>query len=211
MVDAKTEKFIDIDRNFDESINLAKQIYFEGKVFIYPTDTIYGFGANPFNEEAIKRIDKIKGREIGKMYILLVGDIETLLKYVEINSERHLDFLISIWPNPVSVVLNLNTKFKEILRRDTIAFRIPHHRFCMKFLSELKMPLISTSVNRSKQPPIIEPSIIRDEFSSEVYAIFYSKKRSFFKASTIINLSDSKPELIREGKIKFNDLLKKFG
>ena len=73
------------------------------------------------------------------------------------------------------------------------------------------MPLISTSVNRSNVPPIIEPGLIRDEFSSDVEAIFYSKKRSFFKASTIITLVDSKPCLIREGKIKYNDLLKKFG
>ena len=210
MIETKTAKLIDIDKNFDESISLAKKIYLEGNIFIYPTDTIYGFGANPFNEEAIKNVDRIKGREIGKMYILLINEVDLLLKYVDINSENHLDFLISIWPNPVSVILNLNTKFREILHRDSVAFRIPNHRFCLKLLSELKMPLVSTSVNRSKQKPIIEPSIIRDEFSSEVDAIFYSKKKSFFKASTIIDLSDSKPKLIREGKIKFDDLLKKF-
>ena len=211
MVNSKTAELINIDNNFEESINLAKKIYFEGKVFIYPTDTIYGFGANPFNEEAVKRVDNIKGRELGKMYLFLVGDIDTLLKYVEINSEKHQDFLISIWPNPVSVVLNLNSKSRKILQQDTVAFRIPNHRFCLKLLSELKMPLISTSVNRSKQPPITEPSLIKDEFFSEVEAILISKKKSFFKASTIINLSNSKPELIREGKIKFQDLLKKFG
>ncbi len=210
MVETKTAKLIDIDRNFDESIGLAKKIYFEGKVFIYPTDTIYGFGANPFNEEAIKDVDRIKGRKIGKTYILLISEIDILLKYVDINSENHLDFLISIWPNPVSVILNLNTKFQGILHRDNAAFRIPNHRFCLKLLSELKMPLISTSVNRSKQTPIVEPSIIKDEFSSDVDAIFYSQKKSFFQASTIIDLSDSKPTLIREGKIKFDDLLKKF-
>lgn len=211
MLKEKTAKFINIDKSLEESINIAKKIYFEGKIFVYPTDTIYGFGANPFNEQAIERVNRIKGREPGKMYILLVGDIDTLLQYVDINSEKHLDFLISIWPNPVSVILNLNSKFREILHIDNAAFRIPHHRFCLKLLSELKMPLISTSVNRSNRPPITEPGLIRDEFSSEVEAIFYSKKRSFFKASTIITLVDSKPCLIREGKIKYNDLLKKFG
>ncbi len=207
----KTAKFINIDTNLEESINTAKKIYFEGKIFIYPTDTIYGFGGNPFNEQAVDCVNKIKGRELGKMYILLVNDINTLLQYVKINSEKHLDFLISIWPNPVSVVLNLNSNFRKILQRDNVAFRIPHHRFCLKLLSELKMPLISTSVNRSGQPPVIEPGLIHDEFSSEVEAIFFSKKRSFFNASTIITLVDSKPGLIREGKIKYNDLLKKFG
>ena len=211
MVKSSEAKLINIDTNFEESVSLAKKIYYEGKVFIYPTDTIYGFGANPFNEDAVKSVDVIKGRELWKMYILLIGDIDTLLKYVEINSERHLDFLISIWPNSVSVILNLNLKTREILQRENAAFRIPNHRFCLKLLSDLKMPLISTSVNRSKQPPITEPSIIIDEFLPDVEAILYSKKKPFIQASTIINLCNSKPALVREGKIKFDDLLKKFG
>lgn len=210
MVKTQTAKFINIDKEFEESVKMAKQIYFEGNVFIYPTDTIYGIGANPFNEDAIKQVDNIKGREFGKMYILLVGDINTLLNYIEINSEKHLDFLISLWPNPVSVVLNLKSKTREILDRDNAAFRIPNHRFCLKLLSELGMPLVSTSVNRSKQAPVVEPGLIRDDFSSEVEAIFYSKKRSFFKSSTIIDLTENRPRLIREGKINFNDLIKKF-
>jgi L-threonylcarbamoyladenylate synthase len=207
----KKAELINIEDNFEKSINLAKRIYFEGKVFIYPTDTIYGLGANPFNESAVNRVGKIKGREVGKMYILLVADIKTLLKYVEVDSEKHLDFLMAIWPNPVSVVLNLNPKSRKIFEIETAAFRIPNNRFCLKLLSELGMPLISTSVNRSKQPPMTELSLIQDEFSFEVDAIFYSKKKSFLKSSTLINLSDSKPQLIREGKIKFDALLKKLG
>lgn len=210
MIKTKKLKMINIDKNFDEAIQRAREIYFEGKIFIYPTDTIYGFGANPFNEDAVQLVDNIKGRELGKMYILIVNDIENLLKYVEINNESHFDFLISIWPNPVSVILNLNAATKKILNRETVAFRIPHHRFCLKLVSEIGMPVISTSVNRSKQFPMIEPGAIKDEFSSEVEAIFYSEKKSYFQASTLIDLSGNEPELIREGRIKFNDVLKKY-
>ncbi|MGE5845831.1 MAG: L-threonylcarbamoyladenylate synthase [Ignavibacteria bacterium] len=202
--------FINIESDFEFSLKEAKRIYLEGGVFVYPTDTIYGFGANPFNEEAVERIDKIKGREAGKMYILLIKDINNLQKYVEMQSEKHFDFLLSIWPNPVSVVLNLNEKTKKILKTDTIAFRIPNHRFCLKLLGELQMPLISTSVNRSSENPAIDPILIKENFENEVDAIFYSEKRIFIPASTLIDLSGSKPELIREGKIKFKDLLGKF-
>ena len=72
------------------------------------------------------------------------------------------------------------------------------------------MPLISTSVNRSDQEPLSEISMIKDTFSSEVSAIFYTDKKSFITASTLIDLSDSNPVLLREGKIKFEDLLEKF-
>jgi L-threonylcarbamoyladenylate synthase len=203
-------QFINIDTNFENSVKEAKKIYLQGGVFIYPTDTIYGFGANPFNDDAVGRINKIKGREEGKMYIFLVKDIDTLNKYVEFHFEKHLDFLLSIWPNPVSVVLNLNEKTKKILKTDTVAFRIPNHRFCLKLLGELKMPLISTSVNKSSESPIADPLMIRENFESEVDAIFYSDKKTFFPASTLIDLSGSKPRLLREGKIKYKDLLGKF-
>jgi L-threonylcarbamoyladenylate synthase len=206
----KSDKLINIDSDIDIAVKQAGKIYFEGGVFIYPTDTIYGFGANPFNEEAVNRVNEIKGREAGKWHILLIDGINNLLKYVELKSEKDMDFLISIWPNPVSVILNLNNKTRSILKRNTAAFRIPNHRFCQKLLSEIKMPLISTSVNRNTQAPITEPSLIKDKFASEVEAVFFTEKKSFYNASTIIDLCDAKLKLVREGKIKFEELLAKY-
>jgi L-threonylcarbamoyladenylate synthase len=206
----KEAELVNIDKNLGFAVAKAEKMYLAGTVFIYPTDTVPGFGANPFNEDAVSKINEIKGRDAGKMYILLINSIENLLKYIDIESEKHIDFLLSIWPNPVSVVLKLNTKTASLLGQETAAFRIPNHRFCLKLLEKLKMPLISTSVNRSTHPPLIEPSLIRDEFSSEVDTIFYTEKKSFYEASTIINLVESSPRLLREGKIKFEDLLQKF-
>jgi L-threonylcarbamoyladenylate synthase len=210
MIKTKDAEKIHIDEDFKSAVQKAKKLYLEGKVFVYPTDTIYGFGANPFNEEAVKRIDDIKRRESGKMYILLINSIETLLKYIEIKSEKHLDFFLSIWPNPVSIVLTLNSRTSEIFGVRTAAFRIPNNRFCLHLTSELQMPLISTSVNRSGENPLLEPSMIENEFYSEVDAIFYSNKKAIHQASTLIDLSDSEPVLLREGKIKFEDIIEKF-
>ena len=210
MIKIKNADIINIDDNFDNAVQRAKELYLAGSVFIYPTDTIYGFGANPFNSDAVKNITDIKRRDEGKKYILLIDSIENLLKYVEIQSEKHLDFLLAIWPNPVSVVLRLNSKTSEIFGSKTAAFRIPNHRFCQKLTYELKMPLISTSVNRSSNPPVTEPSLIKEEFSSEVDAIFLTEKKSFIKASTLIDLSNCEPKLLREGKLKYEDLIQNF-
>lgn len=203
-------EIINIDKNPADAVTLAKKIYLEGGVFVYPTDTIYGFGANPFNDEAIQRINLIKGRDKWKRYILLINTIEDLKRYVELSSEKHFDFLLSIWPNPVSVVLKLNDEMKKLFNSETSAFRIPNHRFCSQLLSELKMPLISTSVNRTEEEPLNDVSIITEIFGNEVDAIFYNKKKSFFQASTLIDLTSDEPLLVREGKIKFKDLMKKF-
>jgi L-threonylcarbamoyladenylate synthase len=210
MIETKSAEIINIDKKFEQTVGKAKKYYLEGSIFIYPTDTIYGFGANPFNEDAVKRIDAIKGRNDSKPYILLIDSIDTLSKYVDIKSEKHLDFLLAIWPNPVSVVLNLNKKTQSILNNETAAFRIPNHRFCLKLLEQIQMPIISTSVNRGGEEPLNEISLIKDAFLSDVDAIFYSEKKSFIKASTLIDLGNSHPLLLREGKLKFEDLLQKF-
>lgn len=201
---------VNVDENFEKAVKAANELFFNGGVFIYPTDTIYGFGGNPFNDEVLRKITRIKGRPDWKRYIHLIGSVEILMKYVEIKSEKFYDFLISIWPNPVSVVLKLNQQTRDILGSETGAFRIPNNRFCLKLLNEIKMPLISTSVNRSGKEPMNDPDMIIQEFGKEVDAVFYSTKKSFFEASTVIDLSDEKPKLIREGKIKFSDIVKNY-
>ena len=210
MIKTKEIDFICVEDEFENSIIKAKKIYLEGGVFVYPTDTIYGLGANPFNEEALEKVNSIKGRQEGKNYILLIDSIDTLSKYVELNSEKHLDFLQSIWPNPVSVVLNLNKRTSSVLQIDTAAFRIPNHRFCQKLAAELHMPIISTSVNKTGLPPVNHPEIIKQEFSSEVSGIFYSNKRYFDKVSTLIDLTGNDLVLLREGKVKFDELTEKY-
>lgn len=200
---------VNIDENFDKSVKLAQELFLKGSIFIYPTDTIYGFGGNPFNEDVIKKISNVKGKTNWRRYIFLISDIEMLKNYSEINSEKYLDFLLSIWPNPVSVILKLNKDYQEILQMETAAFRVPNHRFCSKLLNELKMPLISTSVNRTGNEPMNDSSMIIQEFANEVDAIFYSESKSFVEASTLIDLSSDKPKYIREGRLKFVDLMKK--
>lgn len=209
MIDMKKHLLINIDEKFEESVKIAAELFLTGSVFIYPTDTIYGFGGNPFNETAIKKISEIKGKINWRRYIFLISDLEILKSYADITSERYLDFLLSIWPNPVSVILKLNNKYQELLKSETGAFRIPNHRFCLKLINELKMPLVSTSVNRTGNEPMNDPSQIIQEFASEVDAIFYSDKKSFFEASTLIDLSKDEPVLVREGRIKFVELMKK--
>ncbi len=209
MIKTKKSILINIDEKFDESIKLANELFLNGSIFIYPTDTIYGFGGNPFNETAIAKISEVKGKGNWRRYIFLISDIEMLKHYADINSEKYLDFLLSIWPNPVSVILKLNKKYQELLNLETGAFRIPNYRFCQKLISEIKMPLISTSVNRTGIEPLNHPSQIIQEFANEVDAIFYSDKKSFCEASTLIDLSKDEPVLVREGKIKFVELMKK--
>jgi L-threonylcarbamoyladenylate synthase len=204
------ENLINIDEHPESSLILAVSLYQSGKIFIYPTDTIYGLGGNPFDENVVTRIAAIKGRNEKKQFVWLVSDFENLLNYVDVTFENHLDFLQKIWPGPVSVVLNLNDRTKKITDYSTIAVRIPDNNFCQKLLAEISQPLISTSVNRSGEEPANEIKLIAKNFSKEVDTIIYNSDLVKHSSSTIIDLTTENPKLIREGSVKFVELLKNF-
>ncbi len=201
---------INVDEEPIRAINEAQRIFYEGGIFIYPTDTIYGFGANPFNNEACNTVAEIKQRDDRKQFIMLVHNIDTLMKYVSITDEFHIDFLLTVWPNPVSVILNLNRETSKLLGFATGAFRIPYHNFCNKLLSAIKMPLISNSVNRSGEPPMNDFVTMKQEFLTEVDAILYSRKSQFQISSTVIDLTGHEMKLLREGRVAFKILQTKF-
>lgn len=205
----KTQE-VNIDEEFAGAVQTAQKIFFAGGVFAYPTDTIYGFGANPFNKEAVDKISAIKQRDDSKRYIYLAGDIQTVLKYTNVQQDCFVDFLLSIWPNPVTVILPVKKEYSGVFNTETIGFRIPNHTFCLKLLSAIKMPLISTSINRSGQEPLNEYSQIAQEFTDEVDALFYSVKKQFTRVSTVISLASGQLELVREGRVHFNEIITKF-
>ena len=202
-----SEKIINVEEFPEKALQVASNLYHSGKVFIYPTDTIYGIGGNPFDQKVVRRIAEIKGRNENKQFIWMINNIENLLNYVEIVFEKHLDFLQSIWPAPVSVVLNLNERTKRIVEFETIAVRIPKNNFCQELLKEIGQPLISTSVNRSGQEPVNNVEELGKNFIEEVDAIIFSREQTKQASSTIINLTSEEPKLIREGAIKFVELL----
>ena len=203
-----TKNIISVDEQPDLSLNLAVDLYQSGKIFIYPTDTIYGIGGNPFDEEVIRKISEIKGRVEKKQFIWLLSDLEKVLNYVKLHSKHHYDFLLKIWPGPVSVVFDLNERVRETTKFDTIAIRVPDNKFCQELLKELSQPLISTSVNYSNEKPMMDIEKIIQNFSEQVDAIFYGVESTDKVHSTIINLTQEEPKLIREGSIKFIELLK---
>lgn len=207
MHEARKGKLVAIDDDFNGAVNQAAQIFNEGGVFVYPTDTIYGIGGDPFDINTVARINSIKGRDESKRFILLIDNLERLLSYVNVVLDKHFDFLHSIWPNPVSVILNLNQDSAKHLGSKTAAFRIPHHRFSRTLISEIKKPIISTSANRSGQEPLLERDFINYELGPELDCIFYSEKKSHKVASTLVDLTGNQPVLIREGIVKFEDLM----
>ena len=205
-----TARLINIDIDLHAAVNEAAKLFHSGDVFIYPTDTVYGFGCNPFDQSALNKIGILKTRKENKRYIILIDSIESLYKYVKPVNDRYAKLLMKLWPNPVSVILNLNQKTGEKLNYENAAFRIPANNFCITLLNKLDMPLISTSVNLSNEKQLNDYLTIKSNFQDRVSAIFYSNSESDTNPSTIIDLTKTEPVVIREGKINFMELYQKF-
>ena len=151
----------------------------KGKIFLLPTDTVYGFHALVDDVSAIKNIVKIKKRKERKYFINLIAEISDLKKFdIKIN-ENQKKFLEKIWPGKVTIIFtDVNGEKKS--------FRIPAHRKLRNFIKKIG-PIISTSANRSGELPIFEPDKLSTALKNNVD--FYIDEGSLkSKPSTILEL-----------------------
>ncbi len=120
------------------------------KIFLLPTDTIYGLHARAFDEESVKKISSLKMRPAGKSFIVLISNIEDLKKFDIALTDRVKDFLSKIWPGPYSVLLEKQdcSAFQHISTSCKIAFRMPNKKELLEFI-EKTGPLVSSSANIS--------------------------------------------------------------
>jgi L-threonylcarbamoyladenylate synthase len=121
----------------------------ENKVFILPTDTIYGFSALAFDKSGIEKIYQIKKRERNKPMINLISSISDLKKFNVELDQRQKDFLKKIWPGPVSVILKNK-------RGEKTSFRIPAKKDLLEFIKKVG-PIVSTSLNISGENHLSNP------------------------------------------------------
>ncbi len=199
---------INIDDRAKDALSVATKLFFEGKVFIYPTDTLYGFGGNPFNEEVISRIVKVKHLNDANTFVLLVNSIEMLMRYIEIQDDRDIELFPQIWPGPISLRFRLNGHASAVMNTDKAIFRMPNHSFCKKLIDSMHLPILATGVYRSGEAPLEDYITIRQEFLGDIDALFYTEAKCYNVSSTLIDFTTPTPELLREGKVKFNDFNK---
>ncbi len=134
-------------------IEQAEKVIKEGGVILYPTDTVWGLGCDPNNEEAIQKINKIKQREETKSFILLVNSERLLNQYTKIIPEVCYD-LIDFANLPLTIIYPIGKSVsKQILGPDgSVAIRVIKHDFCNGLINKPKHGIVSTSANISNQP-----------------------------------------------------------
>lgn len=189
-----------------EGVKEASRILSEGGVVVFPTDTVYGVGCNPFDKNAVKRIYKIKNREPSKPLPVLTYSKETAEKIVEFDrdSERIAD---TMWPGPLTIILKTKEeKIKESLNvEEKVAVRVPNHR-CTLELLRLCRYVVGTSANLSGSQSTTDPEECeRDIVGYDL--LLDGGKIAGRGESTIIEMSGGELKIHREGEIKKGDIL----
>jgi len=130
----------------------------QGQVVVLPTDTVYGFSCLATNKQAIRRIQRLKGRDAKKPFIVLMADINMVKKYarVSIQQEKMLDQIWRFQKRPTTVILSPKNKLLQKVSGCStgLAIRLPKLSFLIKILKAVDEPIISTSLNISGQPVI---------------------------------------------------------
>lgn len=171
-----------------------------GKTLLYPTDTVWGIGCDPENEEAVKQLEKIKNRPDEKSFILLVDSVAMLERYVTNFPEVCYD-LIDFAERPLTIIYDQPINLpKSILAADgSIAIRVTEDLNCKKLIQRLRKPLVSTSANLSGQPTPGSFPEISEEIKSAVDMILNERLEDKMRVpSSIIKVSsDHSVKVIR--------------
>ena len=150
------------------SIKKATSVLESGGIIAYPTDTIYGFGCDARNEEAIKRLNKIKGRSAPMS--VLCPNFQKFSSWIDLPSHEKVIVEKQVKPKTTLIVpVKSNVVSNLVLGNgNTLGIRISNHPFCISVARNYPSPITTTSVNRSGYEPFSDPYKIELEFSNEI-------------------------------------------
>lgn len=180
-------------------INKAVEVLKSGGIIIFPTDTYYGLGCDLFNKDGLEQILSIKGESETKLLSFICSDLKDISKYAKISDYAYRT-MKRLLPGPYTFILPANKVVPKKLwsKRKTVGIRVPNHAVTLQIVKELGNPMITTSTTTRLGEPIIDPLEIKSIFNSRVDLMLSSDNMSF-NPSSVIDLSQEEPQIIREG------------
>lgn len=197
----KTE-ILKIDRENinNDYIKKAANLIKEGNLVAFPTETVYGLGADGLNNEACKKIYKAKGRPSDNPLILHISDITMLDNLVEEISDKHRK-LFELWPGPMTLIFKKSKLIPDVVTAggDTVAIRFPSDNIARALISEAKRPIAAPSANISGRPSPTKASDVYQDMQGIIPAIIDGGESNIGIESTVIDLSTDEPTILRPG------------
>ena len=191
----------------NQKLSSALSALLNGEIIVYPTDTLYGLGADVFNKEAVRRVFEIKKRAFSLPISVAVSSLDDLGKitYVTSRTKKIVDAFL---PGSLTLVLKKKRAIPDIVTSnlDNVAVRIPNNKIALELLSEFG-PLTCTSANIHSQPT---PSLISDvnmQFKKGEISVLIDDGKLEGTPSTILDLTAEKPRILRKGAITESQIM----
>jgi len=181
-------------------------------VVIYPTDTVYGLGANALDKKSVNKIFRIKERSFKKPISIIIKDVEEAKK-IAVFSRNVEKILNKIWPGPVTVILYKKKIIPDILTGGSkkVGLRIPDCEFTKQLMEKLDFPLTTTSANISGISESANTQDILFQFKNKKIKpdlVIDAGNLPQSQPSTVIDLTGARPKILRAGPVTKNELFK---
>lgn len=186
-----------------ETIEIAATVLRDGKLVAFPTETVYGLGANARSEAAVRGIFEAKGRPSNNPLIVHVAQIADAIALTAQWPEMATKLATAFWPGPLTLVLPSNRSVSDMVTAGgtTVAIRMPAHPVARALLQATRLPIAAPSANRSGQlSPTRAEHVIRD-LQGRIDLILDAGPTPEGIESTVVDLSSDRPRLLRPGSL----------
>jgi len=190
-----------------KNIQVASQTVKQGGLVVYPTDTLYGLGCDPFNVEAVKRVFEVKGEKRKKPLPILASDIHWVKEIAHLSKEAE-KVAERLWPGPLTIVVLKKPALPSIVtcNTDSVGVRVPKHDSALQLIRLSGGLLVGTSANKTGEKPPKTAQEAAQQVGEEVDVILDGGPVPLGVSSSVVDFTGAKPRLVRRGPIKLSDI-----
>lgn len=189
-------------------VTRAVTVLRRGGLVAFPTDTVYGLGADIFNPLAIERLFAVKGRSAGRAVPVLLGDAGDASLVAAGLSEQAMALARAFWPGPLTLVVRRNAEVPGAAAGggDTIGIRVPDHEVPRAIVRALGRPITGTSANSSGLPPHRDARGVEGDIGAQVDLVVPGECGRHSRPSTVVDCTRTPPTVLRAGAISLEEL-----
>lgn len=192
----------------ERAIELGATYLRQGRLVAFPTETVYGLGANAWEEAAVARIFQAKGRPADNPLIAHISDLGMLDGLISELPQAAERLIKAFWPGPLSLVLPKGPKVPDLVTAGlpTVAVRWPNHPVALALIGRAAVPVAAPSANRSGRPSPTLAAHVQADLGDQVDLIIDAGMAAVGLESTVVNVSGAAPVLLRPGAVTLEEL-----
>lgn len=199
-----TEKYIDFKSNTDYmKLMEPAKIIKNGGIVVFPTETVYGIGANGLDENSVKKLYNVKQRPWNKPISLLVSNMDMVNKVAKDITELEYRLMEEFFPGPFTIILKKKDIVPDIVtaNQDTVGIRMPAGEIARKLVEYANVPIATPSANISGKPSGTSFEKVMRDFEGNVDFFIDGGESELGISSTIVKVIDGVPYILRQGSI----------